>query len=154
MGLGQADSSYPDWVTLNHPRFSDLTPFDIGTYRESVGDMVVMVAEPVASEAAIHARAPLGATLLSLDTDLPTSNRLPPLYFVCGPGGGAAAETNAFMYGVVRLTPDEQARWTLVIHYDGRAQWIMSGVQVGGIGSARGWCGVRWVWERLTADVG
>ncbi len=132
-------------MTLNDPGLSGLTPFNLGTYHENVGDMVVMVAETVASEAEIHARKPQGATLLSLHTTLPTSDRLPPLYFTGAPGGGVTTETDAFMYGVVRLTPDEQVRWTLVIHYEGRDQWLMSGVQIGGIGSERGWCGVRWL---------
>ncbi|CAK9781645.1 hypothetical protein CC85DRAFT_324819 [Cutaneotrichosporon oleaginosum] len=135
---------YPDWVTLNEPDMSGLTPAHLRYYEENVGDMVEMVTQVVSSEADIQAHAPAGMTPRSLATALPSSDRLPPIYFVGCAGGGVTAEMDAFMYGVVRLTPDDCVRWSFVIHYEGHDQWLMNGVQIGGVGSARGWCGF---WE-------
>lgn len=130
-----------------------LTPFDLASYEEAAGEIVVTRFTAVSSEselAAVHADAiGHGTALSSLSTALPTSDLLPPVYFygtasLKRDAPPTALAEGAFMYGVVRLTSDwpPQVRWTLVIRYYGADKWRMQGVQVGGVASQRGWCGV------------
>lgn len=136
---------------LNDANLMGLTPFNLSDYQEAVGDCVVMRFTPVPSEEDIHvAYAEAlhdGTSLTSLS--LPTNDTLPPLYFygaasIKRDSPPTALGASAFMYGVVRLTTDSppQVRWSLTIRYDGSDKWRMQGVQVGGVGSVRGWVGV------------
>lgn len=157
--------SYADWVQLNEPhlmaiRRGFLTPLDLSTYAEAIGDLmdlrVVVDPSPDAADAAYaELLARTSATrppvkLPRLTTPLPTSDLLPPIHF-----HGTSAQQGAsitlpsegplsFVRGVVRLTADDppEIRWTIVIRYSGEDRWRLEGVQVGGRCSRRGFFGV------------
>lgn len=137
-----------------------LTPLDLSTYAEAIGDLmdlrVVVDPGPDAADAAYaELLARTSATrppvkLPRLTTPLPTSDLLPPIHF-----HGTSAQQGAsitlpsegplsFVRGVVRLTADDppEIRWTIVIRYSGEDRWRLEGVQVGGRCSRRGFFGV------------
>lgn len=45
---------------------------------------------------------------------------------------------NSDIRGTVRMTPEGEVRWTTFSIFDGQERWRSEGVQVGGVGSARG----------------
>ena len=46
--------------------------------------------------------------------------------------------SNSDLTGTVRLTPEGEVRWTSLSVFDGDERWKSEGIQVGGVGSARG----------------
>ncbi|KAI9670692.1 MAG: hypothetical protein M1831_005912 [Alyxoria varia] len=46
--------------------------------------------------------------------------------------------SNSDLTGTVRLTPEGEVRWTSLSIFDGEERWKSEGIQVGGVGSARG----------------
>jgi hypothetical protein len=104
---------------------------------------------PSTSSRAAHFQT-LAQTLPKVETNIPTSDLLPPIHF-----HGSSQQSHglatypstapaSFVRGVVQLTADDppEVRWTLVIRYGGEDRWRLECVQVGGRGSKRGFFGV------------
>jgi len=144
-------------VYLNEPalrRRVAARELDLSRYLEAVGDLMEMTLEashdPDAASAAYANMTDMTdgtrPVFASLDTPLPTSDMLPPVYFY----GRSQQQNNlvqtpaSFVRGVVRLTADDppEVRWTMVIRYSGDDRWKVEGVQVGGRQSRRGFFGV------------
>nr|XP_019010036.1 uncharacterized protein I206_05598 [Kwoniella pini CBS 10737]OCF48817.1 hypothetical protein I206_05598 [Kwoniella pini CBS 10737] len=134
---------YSDWAMMNHEQLGihigRPQNIDLSTYHEALGDLMKL-------ELKIYRRNPLP----SIETDLPKSNLLPPIYFHGSstpyPGGDQLTPTlpqNAIR-GMVTLTFDDppQVRWTMIIRYRGQDRWRLECVQVGGRGSKRGFFGI------------
>ncbi|KAJ7101020.1 hypothetical protein C8R43DRAFT_1244239 [Mycena crocata] len=73
------------------------------------------------------------------DPPLDANPDYPPLYF-SGTSRGAASQ-EAIIQGFVRMGHDFIPRWRFTSIHDGQPQWSSEGVQIGGVGSARGVAG-------------
>ncbi|ORX39215.1 hypothetical protein BD324DRAFT_641367 [Kockovaella imperatae] len=145
--LDLADLSYTDWITLNEPGLiqlrRSLNTLDLTRYHEAVGDLMRL-------ELVIDREGYKPEPMPRIETNLPTSSLLPPIYFHGSSVQQSSAITFAsnssasFVRGVVQLTADDppQVRWTLVIRYGGEDRWRLECVQVGGRGSKRGFFGI------------
>jgi hypothetical protein len=82
--------------------------------------------------------------VLSLDTGLPWSNTLPPVFFYGHVDNWQRASQVPGMRGVARLTTDTppQIRYTIILRKNGQDVVRFEGVQIGGAGSRRGVVGV------------
>ncbi|OCF78871.1 hypothetical protein I204_00815 [Kwoniella mangroviensis CBS 8886] len=173
---------YVDWVALNYPQSAFLhrlsSEIDLSLYHEALGDLMQLdlkicndpySSNPRENRCEYHEfttdRFP--QPLPSMETDLPTSSLLPPLYFhgssVPYAGGEAPPLPQNAIRGVVTLTADDppQVRWTMIIRYRNEDRWRLECVQVGGRGSKRGFfgiwsdasrgeqspCGPAWYWK-------
>lgn len=143
------DHSYSDWISLNEPRLlilhRQLNQLDLARYAEAVGDVMQL-------DLKIDRPGDRRSTedLPEIETGLPTSDLLPPIYFHGSnqarshPTPFPAATHSSFVRGIVQLTADNppQVRWTLIIRYGGEDRWRLECVQPGGRGSRRGLFGV------------
>ncbi|KAK8844022.1 hypothetical protein IAR55_006815 [Kwoniella newhampshirensis] len=150
---------YADWVSLNEPRLillrGRVSQLDLTRYHEAVGDLMrlnlVLDNDQPASHKALAGHGRTGNSALQpIETHLPTSDLLPPIYFHGdsvqhhGLSTYPSHTPMSFVRGVVRLTADNppQVRWTLVIRYGDEDRWRLECVQVGGRGSKRGFFGI------------
>jgi hypothetical protein len=150
--LSSTNNSYSDWVLLNHPDLVEgrRHTLDLSRYLEAVGDLMELQLtashDPATASAAYSVIEGTTVDLGGLDSAIPTSPLLPPVYFhgrsqQQAVGAGAPA---SFVRGVARLTADNppEVRWTMIIRYSGEDRWKLEGVQVGGRQSRRGFFGV------------
>ncbi|KAL1407535.1 hypothetical protein Q8F55_006968 [Vanrija albida] len=153
---------YRHWVRLNEPHLLQVRrgvpALRLSDYDEAIGDLMLMrmIVDNGPGDAddayadLIGVKRSNMPPLPRLETQLPTSQHLPPLYFhgtstqlstgTSHPSGAP----HSFVRGVVRLTADDppEMRWTIVISYGDADRWRLEGVQVGGRGSKRGFVGV------------
>ncbi|WVW79605.1 hypothetical protein I302_101574 [Kwoniella bestiolae CBS 10118] len=171
---------YVDWVALNYPQSAFLhrlsSEIDLSLYHEALGDLMQLelkictdphTSNPRDNRCTSHEFENDRTPLPSVDTDLPSSDLLPPIYFhgssVPYAGGDAPPLPQNAIRGVARLTADNppQVRWTMIIRYRDSDRWRLECVQVGGRGSKRGFfgiwsdatrgeqspCGPAWYWK-------
>ncbi|WRT69300.1 uncharacterized protein IL334_006284 [Kwoniella shivajii] len=170
---------YADWVILNQPRLIFLnrqsSDLDLSTYHEAVGDLmrldlkITQDPSKIATICPAHRMHSSSDHLPPIETTIPTSDLLPPIYFHGASiqhqneGVQEDAMPSSAVRGVVRLTADNppQVRWTMIIRYSGEDRWRLECVQVGGRGSKRGFfgvwmdaskgehspCGPAWYWK-------
>lgn len=129
---------------------------DLSRYTEATGDLMLLnlqIDEDAEACSFSHVSASgreRATPLPSLETHLPVSDLLPPIYFhgtsrhQDGYTVHGATQQSSHCRGVVRLTADDppQIRWTFVIRYGGEDRWKLECVQPGGRGSRRGMFGV------------
>ncbi|WWC63785.1 uncharacterized protein I303_106390 [Kwoniella dejecticola CBS 10117] len=154
---------YSDWAMMNREQLGIPVgrphSIDLSTYHEALGDLMQLELKICTDPHADGKRSTRCDNhefeqdrhpLPSVETDLPRSDLLPPLYFHGSstpyPGGDHHAPTlpqNAIR-GMVSLTADDppQVRWTMMIRYRGQDRWRLECVQVGGRGSKRGFFGI------------
>lgn len=147
-----------DWRALNHPEDLDgrhSLDLDLEHYMEAVSESTELSLsvshDPDAASAAYSALSGRQIKLAPLDTHLPYSTRLPPVYFH---GVGRLADQEmleletldsaSFTRGVARLTTDNppELRWSIIVRYSDEDRWKIEGVQIGGRLSRRGFLGV------------
>ncbi|KAM0791789.1 hypothetical protein ACM66B_004052 [Microbotryomycetes sp. NB124-2] len=77
--------------------------------------------------------------LSSTPESLPTQPLHEPLHFSGGFGGVRhAGALHRSVRGTVKMTSDGHVHWRYIIRYAGRDQWLMNGVQIGGVRSKYG----------------
>lgn len=153
-------ASYSDWLSLNEPRLVMLrwhtAQLDLARYNEATGDLLLLdlqidkSAEDCSYAHVTPAMRPTATPLPPIETHLPGSDLLPPIYFhgksrhQDGHTAYGSSNHSSQCRGVVRLTADDPPciRWTFVIRYGGEDRWKLECVQPGGRGSRRGMFGV------------